>query len=573
MTLRFDPLARLPLSQVALPPAQETVTLPLCRLQATAESTFLDAGRNLEAAVDELHALRGQFDRLHQALGPDRSSEFQARNQVVNARITMLGTDLQAFGTASDTLRDALRLIRSEVSALDRVMRTIAMVSINARIQGNSLIPARPQVSAFIRQLGLMSEQAETILHEMNHSMSGALDDVTAMGLRHQEMLQALHRNLLPEIARFAQELDRMHARQAGVHLASQDLAARMSGLFSDVSRLVMALQIGDSTRQRLERAEDTITRGLGADPALQAVLLDLGQRLTEGARDDAQSRVEAAVTTLAEVKDRALKAIGSAAASAFGQTAPAASDTATGALERHLAEAQTHFTALRASTGHVHDQLDSILRHEPALRTIASQIRLAGINAVIICAKLGHEGRTLRELAHWLRQLTDESDAIVLRLHEILADSQAIIRNVGEARIGGLDHCLSVFLHEARPLGQMTQETGEVLLATAQAFTATTRRLPERLDRARTSLALFLGQLADLGAFLRDLAARQRSLPPPSLPLPPPDEARIADLRALYTMEQERRIHDHLDRTLRHGESIAPPETARPDIDDDVFF
>ncbi len=573
MNLRFDPPAPPHLSA-------DTVTLPLVRLQATAETAFLDAGRNLEATVDELHTLRGQFDRLHQALGPERSAAFQERIQAVNAQMATLRTDLEAFGSSSETLRGALRAIRSEVAALDRVMRTIAIVSINARIQGNTLVPARPQVAAFIRQLGQMSEQAEVILREVNHTMSGAMDDIEAMGIRQQDMIQALHRDILPEIARFAQESERMRDRQTRLHQSATDLAAQMASLFADVSRLVVALQIGDSTRQRLERAEDAITRGLAARPAAATVLIDLGDRLIEGARNDARSEVEAAVATLDEVKNRALRAIRSAAASAFGQSRqPPASHAPTGALEQHLGESQVHFAALRTRTQHVHDQLDSILRHEPALRNIANQIRLAGINAVITCAKLGHEGRTLRELAQWLRRLTDESDAIVLRLQGILASSQGIIRNVGDVRIGGIDRSLSVFLDEARPLARMTEDTTEVLDATAQGFTATTRRLPDRIDKARLSLAMFLGQLADLDSDLRELAHRRASLPPPALPLPPEDEAEIAHLRALYTMAEERRIHDRWDQSLRSeahtGECIddTVAGNAEEDDDDDVFF
>lgn len=576
MTLRFDP----PSLPLPLPSSASQAILPLARLQATAESAFLDAGRNLEETVDELHALRGQFDDLHRALGPERSAEFDQRIQAVNRQMVTLRSDLDAFGNASGTLRGALREIRSEVAALDRVMRTIAIVSINARIQGNSLVPARPQVSAFIRQLGLMSEQAEVILREVKHTMSGALDDIEAMGIRHQDMMQALHRDVLPDITRFSREAERMRDRQAGLHLAAQDLAAQMSDLFADVSRLVVALQIGDSTRQRLERAEDTVTRSLDADPALASALVDLGCRLIGAARDDARTEVEAAVATLGEVKARALLAIRSAGASAFGQTAQGriterrVTEAPTGALEQHLAVAQGHFAALRARTEHVHDQLDSILRHEPALRSIANQIRLAGINAVITCAKLGHEGRTLRELAQWLRRLTDESDAIVLRLQDILASSQAIIRNVGEARIGGVDRSLLVFLQEAQPLGHMTQETTETLHTTTEGFSATTRRLPDRIDKARLGLSLFLGQITDLEEYLRDLAARQARLPAPVLPLPPEAEAELAALRGLYTMAEERRIHDQWDQSLREGAPADAPTKAACDAeDDDVFF
>lgn len=554
----------------------DPASLPLVLLQGAAESTFLEAGRNLEATVDELHALRGQFDRLHHALGPDRSAEFHARIEAVNRQMTRLRADLALFGGSADSLHGAILGIRSEVAALYRVMRTIAIVSINARIQGNGLVPARPQVTAFIRQLGVMSDAADVILREVGDTMTAALEEIAALGVQHQDMLQGLHRDLLPEIARFSQMSERMRDGQAALQADAQEMASEMAILFADVSRLVVALQIGDATRQRLERAEDTIGRSQGADPALAALLTDLARRLIDGARADASAEVEAAIATLAEVKDRAQLAMQSAARSALGQSGQGgrkAADTSTGALEGHLAGSQARFAALRARTGHIHDLLDSILRHEPALRQIAHEIRLAGINAIITCAKLGHEGRTLRELAHWLRGLTDESDAIVLSLQGILAASQAIIRTVGEDRIGGIDQSLSVFLEEARPLGRMMQETAAEVQATSQAFGATTRRLPDRIVAVRAGLAAFLAQTKELDDCLAWLTARQAGLPPPALPGSSEAEALIADLDARYTMAQERRIHDLWDQTLRGEEPTPPAEAPEDAAEDDVFF
>ena len=45
---------------------------------------------------------------------------------------------------------------------------------------------------------------------------------------------------------------------------------------------------------------------------------------------------------------------------------------------------------ALKSKAGTVRERLAAILQHESSLRRIAHEIRLSGVNAVIICAKLG---------------------------------------------------------------------------------------------------------------------------------------------------------------------------------------
>jgi hypothetical protein len=131
------------------------------------------------------------------------------------------------------------------------------------------------------------------------------------------------------------------------------------------------------------------------------------------------------------------------------------------GAGERdHLLKSLTvndrHFEALKLKAGTVRERLAAILQHESSLRRIAHEIRLSGVNAVIICAKLGEDGRALRELAHWLRELTDESDEIIPRLQTVLGECRDTLHTLTEEQVAGLETLLARFSQDAERLDRM---------------------------------------------------------------------------------------------------------------------
>ncbi|WP_292312911.1 hypothetical protein, partial [Marivivens sp.] len=120
------------------------------RLRSEIETTFVSASASLEGALDRLGHLSTVFAELREGLGAETEAQLSALIDTVNAHLSTLQANCGSFTTASSELHKSVRLISSEVHELDRVVRTIANISINARIQGNSLVPARPQVTAFI---------------------------------------------------------------------------------------------------------------------------------------------------------------------------------------------------------------------------------------------------------------------------------------------------------------------------------------------------------------------------------------------------------------------------------------
>jgi len=402
------------------------------------------------------------------------------------------------------------------------------------------------------------------------------MSDISAMEYEHQDMLQELRRNVMPAISGFAGTSRRMRDGQKDLQIASQDLADQMGQIFSDVSRLIVALQIGDSTRQRLERVQDTIERCAEASHTQESLLIELAIGLINGARGDALSEVGAAVVALEDVNDRALRTVRAASQSAFGRRAlrnTSNGEAEQAALNSSLEASRQHFAAMQVQSNNVHDRLDVILRHEATIRQIAQQVRLSGLNAVLICAKLGEEGRSLRELAQWLRMLTDESDAIVQRLQVDLGETRARTRETGQAGVDRLEAALSGFIGDAEALNGAMQQIDAVVQDTARGFDSAGRELPLRLGQAAARLDAFRAALGDVGEVSVLLALRRVALPAAGGFAEGSAGATVlAGVRSRYTMQQERAIHDGIVGVGKAVAVAAPPEVAEESLDDILF-
>lgn len=547
------------------------------RLRSEIEATFVATSSSLETALDRLGHLSTVFAELRDGLDAETEVQLSALIDAVNGHLSTLQVNCGNFTSASSELHKSIRLISSEVHELDSVVRTIANISINARIQGNSLVPARPQVTAFIDRLAAMSEESENILSEINDSMAEIAYDVRAMDYEQRLMMGELRQNVMPSIVAFSAMSVSIRDGQAGMITAAQDMDEQANQIASEVGRIIVALQTGDSARQRIERIEETLALADTVDGRDASRLSDLAVELSERMKVRTQEDIQTAIASLKAVHARGERAIQAASRTTLGG---AGVSSQTGGsehqrLEQSLRGNGEHFAAMKDRAESVHNRLSAILKHEATLRGIAHQIRLSGINAVIICAKLGTEGRALRELAHWLRDLTDESDLIISRLQSILADTRKTIRILTEDRIGGLENCLTDFSNDGHALFNMIETANGLMVRTSSGFEAAASSLPTQIASATGELERFSERLDRLGSHLMGLKMFIEASADQGVGNPERMSEILSSLRAKYTMEGERVIHD----TLFGGEVVAlefseeaPSDSGSDDLDDILF-
>jgi methyl-accepting chemotaxis protein len=549
---------------------------PLEKVLRITEESFVSAGDGLARAVDILRGTEALFARLDVTLGDETSRQLGSLIQETFANVEVIRQDFDGFTQQSDALRLAVRGVRLEVNELDRVVRTISNVSINARIQGNGLVPPRPQVNSFIERLASMASEAESILQEVKDAMVGIGHDTAAIDAALLELRQELMLRVLPTLSRFAAIAQKVQDGRAEMTAMSADLSMRMKSIFSEVSRLIMALQAGDSTRQRVERVREVMDEAAVAEPKLEAVLTDLARALADAACGDALSEVGVSLAALDQVRRNADQAMQAARLFYFAQAGRGQDGDSGGdaeALEGALERVRRHLIEMRARAEALRGRLDVILRHEATIRQIAQQVRLSGLNAVLICAKLGEEGRSLRELAQWLRTLTDESDAIVQRLQVKLDETRHLASEAGQAAVDRLETALSGFIGDAEALNSAMQQINAVVQDTARGFDGAGRELPLRLGQAAARLEAFRAVLGEVAEVSVMLGLRRIGLPAAeAMAEGSPEAAVLAGLRARYTMQQERAIHDGIVSAGKAVAIAAPPVLAEESLDDILF-
>lgn len=562
------------------------------------EESFLAAGSDLAAAVDVLRLLGGLFDRLRVTFGAENGDRMVALIAGTRGHLAEIQGGFDRFLVASDAVRLAVRGVRVEVGDLDRVVRTIANVSINARIQGNGLIPPRPQVSAFIDRLAVMAAEAETILGDVREAMAGIGAEMAEMDAVTQDLREELGHRVLPALVRFGRMAQGVLDRQDAMATTNAGLAARMDEIKAEVSRLVIGLQSGDATRQRLERVRAILADAGSAQAGLTqagfsqagfsqvGVLLELVAALSQAAVEAAAEDIAGTITAAGAVQKSAEFAIGQARACYVGRPGAMAADGGEAeGFATSIASVRGKLDLMRQRAAGLRERLGAILRHETALRQIGHQVRLSGLNAVLICAKLGEEGRALRELAQWLRTLTDESDAIVMRLQSVLDKTAGQADRLGGESIGGFEAALHAFFDEAAELGAILAAIGQDRADAAQMFDNVGQSLPQRLGHATQALMRFQLLLREMAFFDAAVMARRASLPetppPDAGPYAGPDAGAVdllAELRKHYTMQSERDIHDRIVgapvAVMAAPQAFveAPVAAAADDLDDVLF-
>jgi methyl-accepting chemotaxis protein len=437
-------------------------------------------------------------------------------------------------------------------------------------VQGALLVPPRPQVSAFLGRLAEMSAAAEAALAGVKDGSAAVSRDLGALGAEGQALHDLVNRRLLPALAAQGREAEARVARQADLAALTAARAADVAAVRAEVGRIVHGLQAGDATRQRLDNAARAIDPApphngpgsLGARLRLAAVLI-------RGALADVRAPVATALDALQAIRALAGQAVGPAATGFLDR----ASEVTAGIDLGDPDLPRRHLEAMRVVVARLTESFRVIVGLEGTLSRIAQEVRLAGLNATVICARLGREGRALRELAQWLHGLTDESDAIVLRLQDNITAAGDLARRLGSEQIDGLAEGLADVATTVPRLVALTRAGASTVAAARATVGQAGRSVPAHLDAAEAALTGFAGASGVLATLADQLEATSMGLPDG------PDTAdALIWLRTGYTMPAERLLHDAATRAVPQdgapAEVLPPEEVIETEQTlDDIFF
>ena len=545
------------------------------------DGAFVAVGSRLAECAEILSRLTESFETLPIDLeGPDLT-EATDRLAVVGRRAGEIAVSLGAEQADLNRLVEALRGAAHPISELRRTVKMMGIVAINARVVAASVVSETEDFGVFTTDIAQLSESAATTIQRFSRTYE-ALTIVVGEAATARASFEAAHRDTLSTLAvELERDLGEV-TEQRLTSVRSSAITGQMSRAITDkVATTVMALQVGDATRQRVEHVE--------------AALRDLAMILPRGVADGGEAEhgeegnqglVSDSATDLAfpatELQRLQLAGARETLIVEMASGAEALTRLAddVGAVLEHARQVYGAVTVLRDCeserekldrvAGAVSETVKVLLEHVEAVQEIEYKMRLVSLNAAVKCAQLGPRGRALDVIAQQLRTLTGET---VVSAHEAVERLNAAARfsaafthatGAGAGRVGDLEREAAASLTQLETVGMRMKK------ALVELYDDGTR-VAERLNQAVDSLANHAAiseAFSDIELGLAGLIRPQELQPTGAEPNPALAEF-LAALRRRYTMDAERRVHDAFT-----GIEVAPePVADGGDGLDDLFF
>lgn len=541
------------------------------------EEAFLAVGARLGEASALLDPIVAAFEALPRDLsGSEMADAISRLGEFVD--------HTRAISSAFSSERhDIARLVTTVAAAhapiddLRRSVRLMGILAVNARIVAAGISDAVDQFDVFTTDIAELAEGANKAItdfyeghQQLATAVTRAAGEFTAFETAHRDVLIGL-----------ADELGRSLAEIEETRRASAERSAETARISRDVSmrvaHAVMALQVGDSTRQRVEHVEDALGLLVGwlreapSDALSRAVLALEQAQLADAIRTfnrDTTSAHEALVSLAADAGPAiadCLRLYGGK-----GGTSLAALGEQTRRAAILLRDCEEERGRLGAMAERVARTVEVLVGHVEAVRDIEANMRLVSLNAAVKCAQLGPRGAALSVIAGQLRELTGDLVLAARAATERLADATSAASVFTAASTGKLAEQLGELERQASAsVGQLA----EVDARLANALATLERDGPAATARL-TEAAQGLGGHGSIAEALSDvhfeIAGLLERLPAPDTP----DEERLVtayeQLRRTYSMEEERAVHD------RCAGPLAPPPAEEPPSgsdDDDILL
>jgi hypothetical protein len=540
---------------------------------ALTETTFLQAGQTLEASIEILAKLTSRFESVLEDLEGETLSQALKALSETAVQVDALGLEQVNKSSRFDEMRRLAETIGGRISQMNASLRDVDCLAVNSKIAAASIrVPGTDFVS-FADEIGRTLDFTRKTLDRFAAELRIVRQHVITAHtgqLAFEKCQQEAARSITERLSATVKSIVLRNQHAARASLEVKQGSARVRQRICDA---ILALQIGDITRQRLEHADAALSLAAAArsPPGSHGVTLDEDEQRTFAA---AVHRLQSAqLSDAAGNFDRDVRQItgslGSLAAEAqaLRKLGDAAYGSAKGGggtflqeLEGQIEEALALFEGFETAraevanvTATVSDASASLCGHLRTVQMMEADIRIMGLNTTFKCARIGREGLALSMIAQELRGYANgfakEAGALMGEVETVAGISRSLI--------DGAD------ADQAPVLSEGTRTMRDSL--------ATLRRLGQGLDLAMVDLvrdshrveALLVATVAklegqrEIGQVLRDAAGKLApSGSPDRAELPPHVEQMLQLIARGYTMANERVVHDR----IFGGSTLAAP-------------
>lgn len=536
---------------------------------AQCERACLDVGMGLGDAIPGLNELAGFFTTLAQSLESEEFRRAGTDLQAVAGDIEAIGRDLALESKALGELLDLNRNIARLIDDLAGNLRVIAALVFNVKIEAALLNDHETNMIDFAHDLKHLSSNAVRALEDYQATHS-KLFELLKRSCEAQVKFEEEYRSKLLDISTdIAASLETVDIRRRDIAKSLAEVGRQSQSIGMQIGQAVMALQVGDSTRQRIEHAQQALRlaaqveagdvepifedRLASADPqmrsSLAAAICRLQSRQIEAALDQFSSEMDAVERLLDNLKSDA-DGLASRGRTLFGST-KAKGDSFIEDLKKKLELAHVMIDECRHARANVDAATSAVdvtttdLRERTAgLSNIVTDITMIGLNTILKSSHLGQRGKCLTVIAQELQSYATEVVQGIKDLPPALQNVTKIVAHFSD-------------VGKAHDADQMLTLSARMATAIAS-FDASGTQMSEALTRLK-------GETRQISSTLNDVMSRLRASDEIQKTLKSAVEAIdetaasfavsaiegefadkiFAHIRASYTMAGERQIHD----------------------------
>lgn len=518
------------------------------------EGRFLRAGEVLGQAVEGVGVLIASLDKLTKTLDPATVNATTSELNAAAATLFDLPQQHAARRQVIQKIRDRGDALAACIEDMRRNLAYLRVFAINIKITAGGIAAAGTEFGMFSQEIYDRIELGRTQLQAFDAELGG-LQDGLAIALGREAELAEHCAGLLPAVpdGLIASSAD-MTAHHERVSRAAADVAALARAVQKKVGSALAALQVGDSTRQRIEHTQQGLE-----------MLAGVG-----GLDGDQHARLEAFVHGLLAAQLRATAADFHRDVARIGQNMAGIATDASEILRlRDVAfgRADNGQGFLKRMEGHVAQALDLVDHLDRAgqraaalgataataaadlstriagLQQIKTDVQQMALNTTLKCSRIGDTGKPLAVIAVELRLHaghleTSAQDALaaLTDLSESAASLSAETDD-GTPAEAGAAASLSGAAGRLRDAADSVESDLADLARQGEAVVGSLRQAAQRLDLQQ-----------EIGVVLEEAAEALAELAGAEAPRTDDLAAPLADLLArmakTYTMASEREVH-----------------------------
>ncbi|MEM9383807.1 MAG: hypothetical protein AAGA68_02005 [Pseudomonadota bacterium] len=420
-------------------------------VSAAVERTFLGASKRTMQTARDLHHVSQLVEKL--VTPAERPMEEQVASLAGDAFAVQPSVeDSSSEWAALQEIARKAEAMCAELESLDRCYQMFPVLRVLTQIHGSSLNEESRDLDWFADAIGSEADRGGQVVGNLLVTVKRQASKLRGSIRQAFEGEQQLRDALAESEVVMARSAEQIGAHERAHERAFRAVHDRQRAISSATSELVSSMQFQDAFRQRVEHVQHALEQlvslrerqvlpGFEADRMLdgaelsvaQAVLVSIVRDQTESlAQDLAQEhrQLESALSRLVEQVD----ALGSDLANALGgserQVAEHTLDSTlrnyavqVGMLARVFHGRSAITRSLRAALAEMDtDLLD--------LEQVGEAIFLLAVNAVVLAARLGAEGRAIEQIAQQVRSNSTEAGTAIRLVRKLTDELRALCMN-----------------------------------------------------------------------------------------------------------------------------------------------